>query len=73
MRRKVFWIVWCEGGGTPTCKHESKINAQTEAERLARDHPSQAFAVLECVGVVRKSDVTWDVIVDEDDIDGIPF
>lgn len=73
MRRKVFWLVWCEGGGSPSYKHDTKGDAQREAERLARENPSYAFAVCECVGVVRKSDITWDVMTDEDDIEGIPF
>lgn len=73
MRRRVFWIVWCVDGGTPTHKHAYKADAHREAERLARELPSHEFAVCECVGVVRKSDITWDVMTDEDDIDGIPF
>lgn len=42
-----FWVVWCEGGGVPTFKHESKLAAETEAKRLAVATPGRRFIVME--------------------------
>lgn len=42
-----FWVVWSEGGGPPTFKHENKRSAETEAKRLAVATPGQRFIVLE--------------------------
>jgi hypothetical protein len=37
----------------PKIKHASLVSAQAEAERLASQHPSSAFEILECVAVTR--------------------
>jgi hypothetical protein len=49
-RRNGFWMVWCEGGGTPTVRHQSYQSADAEASRLARLNRGQVFYVLRCVG-----------------------
>lgn len=33
---KPFYLVWSEGRGNPTYKHESYANAEHEAHRLAK-------------------------------------
>lgn len=42
-----FWLVWCEGGGSPTFKHENLRAAETEARRLAATAPGKRFVVME--------------------------
>lgn len=42
-----FWMVWCEGGGVPTMKHDNETKAKEEAERLASVAPGKNFFVLE--------------------------
>ena len=42
-----FWLVWSPQGVTPpSFRHPSEEQAQKEAERLAREHPSAEFYVL---------------------------
>jgi hypothetical protein len=47
-----FWMVWCTSRGGPMHKHWSKGSARTEAERLSRQNPGQAFVVLAAVDAV---------------------
>ncbi|TPN90158.1 hypothetical protein [Mesorhizobium sp. B1-1-5] len=47
-----FWLVWCTSRGSPLHKHWSKGAARTEAERLSRQNPGQAFIVLAAVDAV---------------------
>ncbi len=44
--RSEFWMVYGEGQGAPTYKHDSLKAASEEAERLAGRHPGIAFYVL---------------------------
>jgi hypothetical protein len=45
-----FWLVWSpQGIGPPRYRHPSERQAQTEAERLAREHPSAEFYVLHAI------------------------
>ena len=44
-----FYLVWNPGGGPPTVRHDSEAAAVREAERLAREHPTMTFVVLETV------------------------
>lgn len=43
---KPFYLVWSEGRGNPTSKHESYANAEREAHRLAKLNPGEEFHVL---------------------------
>lgn len=54
-----FWVVWKEGGGTPTIKHGTKQNARYEAERLAKCNPKGRFFVLESTDVCSVKSVEW--------------
>jgi len=42
----IYWLVWCEGGGAPTAKHQSPAAAGVEARRLAIANPGKRFVVL---------------------------
>lgn len=55
-----FWMVL--GSQQPNYRHTSKQSAQTEAERLAKSHPSQAFFVLEALASVRVTDLRWETL-----------
>jgi hypothetical protein len=44
--RTVFWMVYGEGQGAPTYKHDTAKSAADEAARLAERHPNVAFYVL---------------------------
>lgn len=68
--RKQFWMVL--GTGQPTFRHPSFDSAKAEAERLARAVPGSEFVVLESVGSVVKSDVSW-FHHDPDSENDIPF
>lgn len=57
MRERSFYIVWCVGGGTPTVSHDNYRKACAEAERLARNHRGQKFAVLESRSMYQVQDV----------------
>lgn len=63
-----YWCVWCEGGGSPTVKHDDFSSARSEAQRLARQNPGKRFAVLAAAVAYIKDDVR-EVRFD----DGIPF
>jgi hypothetical protein len=70
-----FYMLYLEGGGAPTFKHEgqgAKVAAKAEAERLARAHPGRRVHMLRSVGSVIKSDVRWSG-ADEEPSDDIPF
>ena len=44
-----FFVVWREGGGAPTVRHDDYARAAREAKRLARANPGQRFTVLVAV------------------------
>ena len=52
-----FFVVWAEGGGSPTVKHDTFERARGEAQRLARQHPGQRFLVLLPTLAVVKNDI----------------
>lgn len=54
---KQFWMVWNVGGCEPRYQHTSENNAIHEAERLAREHPGEAFVVLEAIHARKVSDM----------------
>lgn len=45
-----FWFVWNPSASLPRHRHNSKADAQREAERLAALHPGHQFIVLKAVG-----------------------
>jgi len=47
MEKTPFYLVWNSGGFPPSYKHPTRVCAEIEAERLARDNPGQHFYVLE--------------------------
>lgn len=46
-----FWMVFAEGGQTPTKRHDNIIDAMREAERISQKNERSTY-VLECVGMV---------------------
>ena len=44
-----FWLVWYPGGGNPSKKHATLLEAEKEATRLAATYPEKDFYVLEAV------------------------
>lgn len=46
-----FWMVYGEGQGAPTYKHDSKQSAEEEAQRLALRHPGIAFYALKATSI----------------------
>lgn len=54
-----FWLVWRDGGGTPTYKHLSPENASQEAQRLAIQNPGATFHVMEVKRSVSSHNVHW--------------
>lgn len=67
-----FFMVWCEGGGAPTCRHNARDDAKREAARLALSNPGHRFYVLEALEACEKMEVAWIFACDEDDC-GVPF
>lgn len=43
--KETFYMVFVEGGNTPTYKHKSQESAETEAKRLARAFKKKAFVL----------------------------
>lgn len=70
-----YFVVWCEGGGTPTVKHPDWLSAKREAQRLAREHRGHRFTVMVAVAGFQAIDLQeteylgFDRALD----DGIPF
>lgn len=46
-----FWVVFAEGGQSPTVRHDNIIEAMREAQRIAHKNERHCY-VLECVGMV---------------------
>ncbi len=59
MMDKIFWVIWNEENRPPIVKHFSLSTVKYEAERLARDHPSQTFHVLKLIGSCRVLNTEW--------------
>lgn len=49
MKHSPFFLVWCEGGGPPSVRHHTYVQAKKEAQRLARSMPGLRFTVLVAV------------------------
>lgn len=70
--RKPFWLVWAEGGGVPTCKHQSLDLARNEAHRLAKKCPGTSFVVLLAVAGFQLPE-PGPIALQFDDPDEMPF
>lgn len=66
-----FWMV--VGNGPTFVRHDTRIAAEREAERLARLHPGASFYVLEAIVLVRKVDVEKISLRHGDDFAKLPF
>lgn len=69
-----FWMV--SGDGPSRFRHETQLDAEREADRLARAHPGQAFFVLEAISVHRRVEVErrdLRATAEFHDEQGIPF
>lgn len=49
MAEPLFWVVWRDGGDSPSFKHRDFVSARAEAQRLARKHKGHRFVVLAAV------------------------
>lgn len=51
---KKFWMLFVEGGSSPTHKHESYLDALQEAKRIAtkENYKGGAIYVLEATGLI---------------------
>lgn len=58
MNQSYFYVVWREGGESPTVRHESFKSAKKEAERLASTHQGKFF-VLCSVGHAQRVETEW--------------
>ena len=61
-----FWLVWNELGFPPHFRHATAESAVTEAGRLAKENPDQAFFVLKAVGFAKKVEVAFNQLCDAD-------
>lgn len=72
-----FWMVYGEGQGAPTYKHDSHASALDEATRLAVKHPGIAFYTLnarKAVLSIKPEPAGWRLKKRQPDADdGIPF
>ena len=50
-----FWMV--SGDGPSSVRHPTQLDAEIEADRLARANPGKVFFVMEAIAVHRKVDV----------------
>lgn len=48
-----FYLVWNPQRGKPKKRHSTLESAQTEADRLSKQHPNESFYVLQTVTVDR--------------------
>lgn len=48
-----YYYVYRVGYGKPTIKHPTLESAAKESERLASQHPGEAFEILKCLGITR--------------------
>ena len=49
MKTHPFWFVWNPNNRIPQYEHQSYINAEFEAKRLAQKHPGEQFIVLQSI------------------------
>lgn len=63
-----FFMVWNEGGHSPTFKHSTIESAKQEAERLARKYGGE-FHVLKSCCTAKLNDIIWT----DHEIDDLPF
>lgn len=64
----IFWLVWKDGGNSPTYRHQSKRDAVHEAERLSRSNPDEVFYVLKTVDAVSSTATVKHLKLVADDI-----
>lgn len=59
MENEGFWLVWCPQRDVPTHRHDSFLDAQKEAMRLAEKHPGNTFYVLVATGMASTRQAVW--------------
>lgn len=67
-----FWMVWNPNGRAPTHKHRTLVEAEREAQRLARMIPGESFVILEAMHAYRISVAPVQKIA-LSELDEIPF
>ncbi|MBN8639323.1 MAG: hypothetical protein J0M07_28650 [Anaerolineae bacterium] len=60
-----FWMVWNPGASFPSVRHPARELATREAERLAANHVTDSFIVLEAVSVSRALRVSTEMLEEE--------
>lgn len=71
MANKQIWQV--KGNGPAMAVHQSRLQAETEAKRLASLHPGQDFYVMEAVAVHRNVSTTRHAFDSLDEDGSLPF
>ena len=70
MKQTVFYMIYVEGGNSPTCKHDSYESASKEAYRLAGTTGKEVF-ILSAVASCKKEIINIGARKPEDD--DLPF
>lgn len=52
MEKFKFWMVWREGTPVTKHRHQFKVEAEKEAERLAAANPGEVFFILKTVDAI---------------------
>ena len=69
--KRDFYLVWSEPSGYTKFRHDTREEAQEEAERLSRLHKGKRFYVLYALESCVANDVSWDT--PEASGDDLPF
>ena len=67
--KDAFWMIYVEGGGSPTYKHTTWESVETEAKRLAKQLPGKKVYIL---GSVVSYQVN-EFIIEDCKADDLPF
>lgn len=67
MAESSFFMVYREGGASPTHRHTTEESAKQEAERIARESKARTF-VLKAIACCVVKDVNWSELAEAGEI-----